>query len=72
MSRMPACVIPQAEEKAARRGQMGAVERWLLWSSGAVLKNRLRRHLLVVYLMILHGVLLLMPRYRAGSGVPAV
>ncbi|CAM9567605.1 unnamed protein product [Ascophyllum nodosum] len=61
-----------SQEKAARRGQMGAVERWLLWSSGAVLKNRLRRHLLVVYLMILHGVLLLMPRYRAGSGVPAV
>ena len=34
-----------------------------------MLKNRLRRHLLVVYQMILHDVLLLISRYRAGSGL---
>ena len=70
--RISAGIFPQAEEKSARRRQMVVVERWLLWGSGAVLKNCLRRYLLMVYLMVLYGVLLLMPRHWVGSRVSAV
>ena len=48
---------------------MGVAERWLLWRSGSVLINRLRRHL-SVYLTILHGVLLLLPKMPGGQQGP--
>lgn len=50
-----------AEEKATRLGKMGLLEKWLFWVSGAVLRNRYRRHALVVYLLVLHILLFLMP-----------
>lgn len=60
-----------AEEKAARRGQMGFLERWLFYASGTVLRNRLRRHLLLVYLLVLHGILLLVPVGGDSRASPA-
>lgn len=56
-----------AEEKEARRGQMGFLERWLFVASGTVLRNRFRRHLLLVYLLVLHGLLLLLPGGASGG-----
>ncbi|CAM9495794.1 unnamed protein product [Ectocarpus sp. 6 AP-2014] len=56
-----------SQEKEARRGQMGFLERWLFLASGTVLRNRFRRHLLLVYLLVLHGLLLVMPGGRGGS-----
>ncbi|CAN0188592.1 unnamed protein product, partial [Ectocarpus sp. 8 AP-2014] len=56
-----------SQEKEARRGQMGFLERWLFLASGTVLRNRFRRHLLLVYLLVLHGFLLVMPGGRGGN-----
>ncbi|CAM9488014.1 unnamed protein product [Ectocarpus sp. 12 AP-2014] len=56
-----------SQEKEARRGQMGFLERWLFLASGTVLRNRFRRHLLLVYLLVLHGLLLVMPGGRGGN-----
>lgn len=56
-----------AEEKEARRGQMGFLERWLFWSLGKVLRNRFRRHLLLVYLLVLHGLTLVFLRGSGGT-----
>ena len=39
---------------------MRFLERWLFWASGNVLRNSFRRHMLLVYLLVLHGVMLLM------------
>lgn len=62
--------VAGAEEKEARRGQMGFLERWLFVASGTVLRNRFRRHLLVVYLLVLHGLLLVLPG-GVGGGAPS-
>lgn len=51
---------------------MGFLERCLFVVSGTVLRNRFRRHLLVVYLLMLHGLLLVMPGGVGGGGVPAI
>lgn len=72
----PAPSAPGAEEKETRRGQMGFLERWLFWASGNALRNRFRRHLLLVYLLVLHGLLIVLPGggrgrtlgFGAGSG----
>eukprot|EP00903_Cladosiphon_okamuranus_P006725 g6562.t1 len=61
-----------SQEKEARRGQMGFLERWLFVASGTVLRNRFRRHLLVVYLLMLHGLLLVMPGGARGEVVPRI
>lgn len=45
---------------------MGFLEKWLLWASGTVLRNRLRRHMLLVYLLVLHGLLLVLPTGDGG------
>ena len=39
---------------------MRFLERWLFWASGNVLRNSFRRHILLVYLLVVHGVMLLM------------
>lgn len=39
---------------------MRFLERWLFWASGNVLRNSFRRHMLLVYLLVVHGVMLLM------------
>ncbi|CAM9628987.1 unnamed protein product [Pylaiella littoralis] len=65
-----------SQEKETRRGQMGFLERWLFWASGNALRNRFRRHLLLVYLLVLHGLLIVLPGggrgrtlgFGAGSG----
>lgn len=36
------------------------MERWLFWASGNALRNSFRRHILLVYLLVVHGVMLLM------------
>lgn len=46
---------------------MGFLERWLFTASGTVLRNRFRRHLLVVYLLVLHGLLLVLPGGVGGA-----
>eukprot|EP00752_Nemacystus_decipiens_P009555 g8535.t1 len=62
-----------SQEKEARRGQMGLVERWLFVASTTVLRNRFRRHLLVIYLLVLHGLLLVLPGGPGGGrGVPGI
>ncbi|CAM9491018.1 unnamed protein product, partial [Sphacelaria rigidula] len=48
-----------SQEKATRIKNMGLLDKWLFWGSGTVLRNRFRRHALVVYLLLLHVVLLL-------------
>ncbi|CAM9685048.1 unnamed protein product [Scytosiphon promiscuus] len=58
-----------SQEKEARRGRMGLMEKWLLWASGTVLRNRLRRHVLLVYLLVLHGLLLVLPT-GGGRSIP--
>lgn len=61
-----------AEEKEARRGQMGFLERWLFWSLGNVLRNRFRRHLLLVYLLVLHGLMLVLLKGSGGMTTPGI
>lgn len=51
---------------------MGLLERWLFVASGTVLRNRFRRHLLVAYLLLLHGLLLVLHGGVGGRGVPGV
>lgn len=51
---------------------MGFLERWLFLASGTVLRNRFRRHLLVVYLLVLHGLLLVLPGGVGGGGVQGI
>lgn len=55
------------EEKAARREQMNILERWLLWASETILRDRRRRQILLAYLLVLHLLLLLMLG-RGGPG----
>lgn len=46
---------------------MRFLERWLFWASGNVLRNSFRRHVLLVYLLVVHGVMLLMLGGGEGS-----
>lgn len=47
---------------------MGVLDRLLFWASSAVLSNRFRRHVLLVYLLVLHSLLLLLPSFGGSRG----